>query len=103
MAGWLEVSLSGDAGAAEAVADLFARHAPHGIVLETERIDPDLPEARPAPTTRVRAYFPHADDLADRLRALETGLWHLGQIRPLPSPEYHEVADEDWAEAWKAN
>jgi len=103
VAGWLEVSLSVEAEVAEAVADLFARHAPHGVVLETERIDPDLPEARPAPTTRVRAYFPQADDLADRLRALETGLWHLGQILPLPSPEYREVADEDWSQAWKAN
>jgi ribosomal protein L11 methyltransferase len=103
VAGWLEVSLSVDAEAAEAVADLFSRHAPHGVVLETERIDPDLPEARPSPTTRVRAYLPQADDLADRLRALETGLWHLGQIRPLPDPEYREVADEDWSLAWKSN
>ena len=100
---WVEVSLLVDAEAAEAVADLFARYAPRGVVLETERVDPDLPEARPAPTTRVRAYLPQANDLADLLRALETGLWHLGQIRQLPSPEYREVAEEDWSQAWKAN
>jgi len=100
---WLEVTLSVDSEAAEAVADILARHAPHGVVLETERLDPDSLDAHPSPVTQVRAYLPHDDSLSDRVRQLETGLWHLGQIRPLPPPVYRDVADEDWSEVWKAS
>jgi ribosomal protein L11 methyltransferase len=100
---WLEVSLSVDAEVAEAVADVLARVAPHGVVLETERVDPESPSAGPTPPTVVRAYLPQDSELAQRRRRMEEGLWHLGQIRPLPAPVFREVEDTDWEELWKVS
>jgi ribosomal protein L11 methyltransferase len=100
---WVEISLTVDAELAEAVADVLARHAPGGVVLEMERLDPDGRDSRPSPATRVRAFLPKDDDLKQKLTHIETGLWHLGQIRPLPSPVYRDLPEEDWAETWKAN
>jgi ribosomal protein L11 methyltransferase len=51
----------------------------------------------------VRAYLPE-DDRADAAkRQLEEALWHLGQIYPMPTPQYRLIDEQDWAEAWKAN
>jgi ribosomal protein L11 methyltransferase len=96
---WLEVTLSVDAELAEAVADWLSKFAPHGVILQTERVE----EGSPPSLTEVRAYMPQDDNLKQRVADLETGLWHLGQIRSLPDPAYREVADEDWSEAWKAS
>jgi len=32
---------------------------------------------------------------------LEEALWHLGQIYPIPDPQFRELAERDWAAAWK--
>jgi ribosomal protein L11 methyltransferase len=100
---WLEVSLAVDAEVAEAVADVLARVAPHGVVLETERPDPEKPTSAPVPPTVVRAYLPEDSELPERRRRLEEGLWHLGQIRPLPAPVFRDVEDTDWEELWKVS
>ncbi|HSB88857.1 MAG TPA: 50S ribosomal protein L11 methyltransferase [Anaerolineales bacterium] len=103
MTAWLEVTLSVDAETAEAVADLLAQHAPYGVVLETERLDPESLDSQVSPTTQVRAFLPKDDSLAGRLYLVALGLWHLGQIRPIPAPEFRDVSEENWAETWKAN
>jgi ribosomal protein L11 methyltransferase len=102
---WLEVSLVVSGEAAEAVADVLTRFAPEGVALEATRLEvsPETDETRPAGDVRVRAYLP-ADDRLDATRQqLEEALWHLGQLLPLPAPEYRPVHEADWAEAWKAN
>jgi ribosomal protein L11 methyltransferase len=102
---WIEVSLTVTGEAAEAVADVLARFAPEGVAIEATRLEtsPDDDLARPVGDLRVRAYLPAGPNLEPQRQALEEALWHLGQLLPLPAPEYRPVAEADWAEAWKAN
>lgn len=102
---WLEVSLTVSGEAAEAVADVLSRFAPEGVALEATQLEhsPDDDQARPAGDVRVRAYLPADDNLEATRGQLEQALWHLGQILPLPQPEYRPVAQSDWSESWKAN
>src|SRR5688500_6368804 len=102
---WLEVSLVVNGEAAEAVADVLTRFAPEGVALEATGLvtSPDTDETRPTGEVRVRAYLPAGDDLETRRTQLEEALWHLGQLLPLPAPEYKSVAASDWSETWKAN
>lgn len=51
------------------------------------------------PVVTVRTYLP-ADD-AERRRQIEEGLWFLGRLYPIPEPVIRELAEEDWANAWK--
>ncbi len=101
---WLEVSLTVSGEAAEAVADVLARFAPGGVVHEATQIEvtPD-DKGRPVGPVIVRAYLPADEGLAAARAQLEEALWHLGQILPLPQPQYRPVAEADWSEAWKAD
>ncbi len=102
---WLEVSLIVNGEAAEAVADVLTRFAPEGVALEATRLEValDTDETRPAGDVRVRAYLPADDALEKRRAQLEEALWHLGQLLPLPAPEYRTIAAADWSESWKVN
>jgi len=102
---WLEVTLTVNGEAAEAVADVLTRFAPEGVAIEATRLDlsPDTDLARPIGDLLVRAYLPADDGLDARRAELEQALWHLGQLLPLPAPLYRPVAESDWAESWKAN
>jgi ribosomal protein L11 methyltransferase len=95
----MEISLTVDGELAEAVADLLARHAPGGVAIEAEREGEEA--ARPETPVIVRAYLPADEKLVARRSEVEASLWHLGMIRPLPAPVFREVAEQDWAEAWK--
>ena len=103
---WIEVSLSVDGEAAEAVAELLQRYGHQGVAVEQEDIPPeewDDGEAQPARRLTVRAYLP-ADERAENARLeFETGLGYLNMMYPMPQPTYRVVKDEDWAEAWKAH
>ncbi len=102
---WLEVMLTVSGEAAEAVADVLTRFAPEGVAIEATRVEssPDSEQARPAGDLRVRAYLPVDSELEAKRAQLEQALWHLGQLLPLPQPEYRPVDEADWAESWKAN
>src|SRR5512145_159320 len=103
---WIEISLSVDGEAAEAVAELLQRYGHQGVAVEQEGIPPDQwddGEAQPAQRLTVRAYFP-ADERAEQSRLeLESGLGYLNMMYPMPAPVYQVVKEEDWAEAWKAH
>lgn len=92
-----------EAEAAETVADLLTRHAPGGVVLQEERgpAEPTAPPAAQSPPIRVTAYLPAGAGLDEARDRIERGLWHLGQIRPIPPALFRPLADEDWAETWK--
>jgi ribosomal protein L11 methyltransferase len=95
----MEISLTVDGELAEAVADLLARHSPAGVAIEAE---PEGEQAASAGTpVVVRAYLPADDQIQARRAEIEAGLWHLGMIRSLPAPVFRQVAEQDWAEAWK--
>jgi ribosomal protein L11 methyltransferase len=92
---WLEVSVTVENEAAEAVAEVLSRYAHRGVAIEAG------PEGWNAGPVVVRAYLPADDQLQASKRRVEEALWHLGQIRPVPAPTFRPVAEEDWAEAWK--
>jgi ribosomal protein L11 methyltransferase len=103
---WIEIALRVDGEAAEAVADLLQRYGHQGVAIEQEDIPPeqwDDGEASPPQRLTVRAYIP-ADHRAEYAkRRLETALGHMNLLYPMPTPSYHIVKEEDWAEAWKAH
>lgn len=101
--GWLEVSLTVDGELAEAVAEVLARFAPNGVVVESTaiRFRGDEDEGTASGPMVVRAYLPVNDGLEEMRQRLEQALYFLGMIQPLPSPVYTEIADQNWMEAWK--
>jgi ribosomal protein L11 methyltransferase len=99
---WLEVSLAVDGEMAEAVAEVLARFALNGVVIE-DQVDPSsrLEEPKFIEKVRVYGYLPVDPSLEDTRRRLEESLWYLGRIRPLPLPQFRTVQEADWSEAWK--
>ena len=99
---WLEVSLVVDGELAEALADLLSRYVEGGVVVESgikfASIDDEGHAGGPV---RVFGYIPVDDKLEVTRQKLENGLWHLGQIQPLPMPQYRPIEDQDWMTAWK--
>ncbi len=119
---WIELSTTTDAEGAEAAAALLNELVKGGAVIE-ETVTPDASSrdlsdsnsigttARddaapdpgkpfdPARAFTVRAFFSPHD--AETLQRAETALWHLAQLRSMTTPQTRELAEEDWAEAWK--
>jgi len=99
---WLEVSLTVDGELAESVADVFARFAPNGVMTE-QGVKYNHAEDAGTPTgpITVRAYLAMDDQLEGKRQKLEESLFYLGMIKPLPTPDYKQIADQNWMEAWK--
>ena len=102
---WLEISVPANAESVEAVAELLARHGYNeGVVIEEPyRQDNDGDNLAIDPTRPiiVRAYLPVDAELAGRTRAIDEGLWHLGRIGGVGSATTRDLAEQDWANAWK--
>lgn len=99
---WLEVSLTVDGELAEAVADVFARFAPNGVMTEQGiKFVDDEDAGTPTGPITVRAYLEVNDQLEETRQKLEESLYFLGMIQPLPDPVYKQIADQNWMEAWK--
>ena len=88
---WIEVSIRADGEAAEAVSELLNRYVPGGAVIEQD------PNASDKLTLKV-FLSPGAPETR---RKIEEGLWHLGQIYPIPEPLFRLLPHREWAEAWK--
>jgi ribosomal protein L11 methyltransferase len=99
---WLEFSVATDSEAAEAVSELFNRYGRGGAVVETpvDCFEFELSTVAP-PSVIVKTYLPLDGTAHEPRRRLEEGLWHLGQIYPMPDPVVRQLAEEDWANAWK--
>ncbi|MHB1133873.1 MAG: 50S ribosomal protein L11 methyltransferase [Chloroflexota bacterium] len=97
---WLELSCLIDREAAEQVGALFAQHG-RGVVIE----DVDVIEGDPVPLSNgpvtLRTYLAADETLEEKRSAIERGLWVLGMIRPVGELQTKELAETDWAEAWK--
>jgi len=102
---WLEVSLPVNGELAEAVADVLARFAPQGIVLESREIGftGDADEGTPTGPMIVRAYLPIDEHIEETRQKIEEALHFLGRIQPLPAPSFTPIADQDWTMAWRQN
>lgn len=103
---WLELSVSADVAAVEAVSALFSQHGEGGVAIhEPFYTDPEgerygIDTARPA---IVKTYLPDTAEGAARQRRIAEGLWHLSafNLAPIGDLQTRQVAEEDWANAWK--
>ena len=102
MTNWLEVSMTVDGELAEAVADVFARFAYSGVMMEQGVKYNDAEDAgTPTGPIIVRAYLEMNERIEETRHQLEESLYYLGMIQPLPAPSYKQIADQNWMEAWK--
>lgn len=88
---WIEASVQVDSETTEAVSELINRYVPHGAVIEQ---DPNI-----ADSLTVKVFL--SPDAHQTRRKIEEGLWHLGQIYPIPEPLFRLLSHQEWAEAWK--
>jgi ribosomal protein L11 methyltransferase len=100
---WLEISVSTDGEAAEAVVELFNRYGHGQAVIETplDCFEHELEEERRASAAIVKTYLPLDPSSSEVRQRIEEGLWHLAQLHPIPAPTIRELDEESWAEAWK--
>ena len=99
---WLEVSLTVDGELAESVADVFAGFAPNGVMTEQGvKFNDEEDEGTATGPITVRAYLEVNDQLEETRQKLEGSLYYLGVIKPVPTPTYKQIADQNWMEAWK--
>ncbi len=99
---WLEISLVVDGELAESLAELLSRYVEGGVVVESGIKYKDInDEGHAGGPVRVFGYIPVNEKLESTRHKLENGLWHLGQIQPLPLPQYRPIEDQDWMTAWK--
>lgn len=103
---WIEVSLSVDGEAAEAIAQALQQWCYQGVVIEQEGIPPDKwdEDDVPAPTrVSVRGYFPNDDRAETTKQNINQTLRYMNMMYPMPTPVYSLVNEQDWAEAWKSH
>jgi ribosomal protein L11 methyltransferase len=102
-ASWVEVSLIVDGELAEATAEVLARFAPDGVVIESTAItaEADDSEGRAVGPLRVFGYLPADERLEETRQRLQEALWYLGRIRPLPEAQFRPIQHTNWAETWK--
>jgi ribosomal protein L11 methyltransferase len=95
---WWEVSVRVDGEAAEAVCELFTRYGQGGAVVEQVVEEPGDENL---PVLTVKTYLPATRRSLEARQRFEEGLWHLSQLYPIPSPQIRELAQTDWATAWR--
>jgi ribosomal protein L11 methyltransferase len=107
---WLELSVTADAEAVEAVSEILSRYAPGGTTVEPafELVDEGLgAQVDPSRPATVRAYLPARDATAAgvAVAGADAALGHLAAfgLRPIGPLETRVVHEEDWAHAWKAH
>src|SRR6266511_2342366 len=99
---WLEVSLVVNGELAEAVADVLARFAYSGVMMEQGvKYNDEEDAGTPTGPITVRAYLEMDHKIEETRQKLEESLYYLGMIQPLPAATYKQVADQNWMEAWK--
>jgi ribosomal protein L11 methyltransferase len=103
----MELSVTCDPEAVEAVTELLSRYVEGGVAIEepyTLHDDGQAHQPVPGAPVTVRAYLPDDNSGEQRRVRVQEGLWYLGRIDvgkvgPL---ETKRVAEDDWANAWKA-
>lgn len=91
----LEISVHTDGEMAEALSDVFNRLGQGGAVIEEMPHEPR--------SLVVKTYLAIDEHIETSRRRLEESLWHLSRLYPMPEPEFREIKEEDWANAWKAH
>jgi ribosomal protein L11 methyltransferase len=102
---WIELSVEVHPEAVDAVAEVFRSHGTGGVAIE-QPVIPDIDgENAPHPMglPLIKAYLPISTDTESTVRAIEGDLWHLQAfgLSPVGEMQRKEIAEEDWANAWK--
>ena len=104
---WLELTVTCDNEAIEAVSEILGRVSQGSAVRPTRLIrDPaDELSAREDPTApyEITAHIPEDDAAPAAVEATERALWHLQAfgLRPVGELRVRTVDDADWTDAWK--
>jgi ribosomal protein L11 methyltransferase len=101
---WLELSVRVDAEAVESVTEVFSRVVPGGVAIEEDItvfgdregyiVNADKP-------VTVRGYLPVDDTCGAKVNEIKDALDHLSMLRPVGELSLRQIAEEDWASAWK--
>lgn len=101
---WLELSVQVDNEAVESVTEVFSRFVKGGVAIEEDIttfndregyiVNADKPVA-------IRGYLPVDDTCGCSVTQIKEALDHLSMIRPVGELAMRQVAEEDWANAWK--
>jgi hypothetical protein len=84
---WLEVSLTVNGELAEAVADVLARFAYSGVMMEQGvNYTDDEDAGTPTGPITVRAYLEMNDQIEETRQKLEESLYYLVEFSPCPRP-----------------
>lgn len=104
---WLELSVTADVEAVEAVSEILGRVSEGTAVHPTALVrDPDDElAARDDPTAPyvVTAHVTDGPAAPAQIDSTERALWHLQAfgLRPVGALQVREVDDADWTDAWK--
>ena len=105
---WLELTVTCDNEAVEAVSEILGRVSQGTAVRPTRLIrDPeDELSAREDPTApyEIKAHIPEDEAAPAAVESTERALWHLQAfgLRPVGELRVRSVDDADWTDAWKA-
>ena len=103
---WLEITVETEAAAVETVSAIMHEHGEGGVAVYQDVVDDNYDGAYRYDTsrpTRVSTYVPATPDGARRRDAISAALGHLTAFNLAAIGPLHvrEVAEEDWANAWK--
>src|SRR5579885_966520 len=104
---WLELSVTAEPEAVEAISEVMSRYANGGVAIEepyTLLDDGQVAQTVPDAPVTVHVYVP-ADASGEEARArIEEGLWHLRQIGfgNISEISTKRLAEKDWENAWKS-
>ncbi|MEP7040052.1 MAG: 50S ribosomal protein L11 methyltransferase [Chloroflexota bacterium] len=105
---WLELTVTCDNEAIEAVSEILGRVGEGSAIRPTRLIrDPaDELSAREDPSApyEITAHIPEDEAAPAAVDATERALWHLQAfgLRPVSELQVRAVDDADWTDAWKA-
>jgi ribosomal protein L11 methyltransferase len=99
---WLEVGVTTDGEAAEAIAEALRPLAYNESVALEQLAAPGTPESNALePEVTVKIYLPGDEDTPAVRRRIEETLYFLGRLYPIPAPVFRKLEEKDWANAWK--
>lgn len=96
--------MEADREAVELVAEVLRGYGTGAVIdepfLQPHLEDPAIPDPNRLPV--VKTYVPDDERASTTCRAIEEALWHAGQLRTVGPVQVKTVAEEDWANVWKA-
>jgi ribosomal protein L11 methyltransferase len=102
---WLELSVEASNDAVDAISEVFRRFGVGGVAVEPAIVPGSDDGHVEASTSRIVAFLPTDGGCEQRARRIEESLWHLRafDLAPISELSLRQVAEEDWANSWKAH